>query len=656
VSCCRYSRRQKYPEPRFRGTNGRLPPPTADVSSPATTYTYNLDWKPTSETRPDGVTITKTYDSAGRLSQQVTPTGTKTSSYYPAGSTGTGVAPGKLAGIEGPMNVDLAYSYDGSLLTATTWSGDVEGVVSFGYDNNFWKVSEVVSGASGSQAATFGYDADGLVVCVSPTTCPGSGALNFERHLGNGMVTSATSGLLAETQSVNAYGEPARHVVTDGTTTLYDLTLDSTLFPRDPLGRIVRKTEVVLGTTRASDYTYDVLGRLTDVVVNDTATEHYEYDPNGNRLRGVVTRDGVTTDWTGTYDAQDRLLSYGPLSFTYTANGELLTKTNADTAEVTGYTYDAFGNLRGVELPDGRLVEYLVDGQNRRVAKNIDGLTTKQWLWSSQLRIAGELDASGALTKRFLYGEKVNVPELMVDVVSGAVYRIVTDQLGSPVLVVNVADTTDVLLRAEYDAFGNRTVLSGDGDAVPFGFAGGLYDEDTGLVRFGARDYEPVMGRWVTKDPIRFGAVGTNAFQYALGNPVTEQDVTGRDVFRCRRPLGGPDVPDLSNRKSGPDIRINPFHHDYLCVFQGGHWICGGQGASGSVFGSPGAPYNEDTFTPKRCDTISEEDLCLDSCIASQLESHRRPYYDIRGGGFGTNCQEWVDIVVGQCQMSCADL
>jgi len=137
-------------------------------------------------------------------------------------------------------------------------------VVSFGYDNNFWKVSEVVSGASGSQAATFGYDADGLVVCVSPTTCPGSGALSFERHAGNGVITSATSGLLTETHSATAYGELARHVVADGTTTLYDLTLDSTLFPRDPLGRIVRKTEVVLGTTRASDYTYDVLGRLTE--------------------------------------------------------------------------------------------------------------------------------------------------------------------------------------------------------------------------------------------------------------------------------------------------------------------------------------------------------------------------------------------------------
>jgi len=63
-------------------------------------------------TRPDGVTVTKTYDSAGRLSQQIAPTGTKTSSYYPAGASGPGVAPGKLSGIEGPTASPLPNPYD----------------------------------------------------------------------------------------------------------------------------------------------------------------------------------------------------------------------------------------------------------------------------------------------------------------------------------------------------------------------------------------------------------------------------------------------------------------------------------------------------------------------------------------------------------------
>ena len=63
----------------------------------------------------------------------------------------------------------------------------------------------------------------------------------------------------------------------------------------------------------------------------------------------------------------------------------------------------------------------------------------------------------------------------------------------------------------------------------PFGFAGGIHDRDTGLVRFGARDYDPVIGRWTTKDPIRFEG-GVNLYAYAMNNPVVAYDPNGLDV------------------------------------------------------------------------------------------------------------------------------
>jgi RHS repeat-associated protein len=63
----------------------------------------------------------------------------------------------------------------------------------------------------------------------------------------------------------------------------------------------------------------------------------------------------------------------------------------------------------------------------------------------------------------------------------------------------------------------------------PFGFAGGLHDRDTGLVRFGARDYDPVTGRWTTRDPKGFGGGDTNLYRYAHGDPVNRIDTTGRD-------------------------------------------------------------------------------------------------------------------------------
>ena len=61
----------------------------------------------------------------------------------------------------------------------------------------------------------------------------------------------------------------------------------------------------------------------------------------------------------------------------------------------------------------------------------------------------------------------------------------------------------------------------------PFGYAGGLYDSDTGLVRFGARDYDPEIGRWTARDPIGFAGRDTNLYAYVGGDPVNAVDITG---------------------------------------------------------------------------------------------------------------------------------
>jgi YD repeat-containing protein len=120
---------------------------------------------------------------------------------------------------------------------------------------------------------------------------------------------------------------------------------------------------------------------------NGSTTASYAYDANGNRLSRTTPSDTET----GTYDNQDRLLTYGTKTYTYTANGELSTKTDTATSLTTQYTYDALGNLNTVLLPDGRRIDYLVDGRNRRVAKKVNGAFTKKFLYGDQLRIAAEL-------------------------------------------------------------------------------------------------------------------------------------------------------------------------------------------------------------------------------------------------------------------------
>ncbi len=77
--------------------------------------------------------------------------------------------------------------------------------------------------------------------------------------------------------------------------------------------------------------------------------EVYVYDSNGNGtsyIAGLVSA-------TGTYDNQDRLTQYGNLQFTYTANGELLTKSNPTLGQTASFSYDLLGNLKTVSLPGG---------------------------------------------------------------------------------------------------------------------------------------------------------------------------------------------------------------------------------------------------------------------------------------------------------------
>jgi RHS repeat-associated protein len=59
--------------------------------------------------------------------------------------------------------------------------------------------------------------------------------------------------------------------------------------------------------------------------------------------------------------------------------------------------------------------------------------------------------------------------------------------------------------------------------ALPFGFAGGLHDADTGFLRFGVRDYDPFVGRWTAKDPILFRG-GVNLYSYVDSDVVNKTD------------------------------------------------------------------------------------------------------------------------------------
>jgi RHS repeat-associated protein len=107
----------------------------------------------------------------------------------------------------------------------------------------------------------------------------------------------------------------------------------------------------------------------------------------------------------------------------------------------------------------------------------------------------------------------------------GVIYALAYDQVGSLRIVADGAG--NVVKRIDYDTFGNIIDDTNSSLAVPFGFAGGLYDRDTRLIRFGYRDFDPNTGRWTAKDPIGFSGGDADLYGYVSSNPVNMIDPDG---------------------------------------------------------------------------------------------------------------------------------
>jgi RHS repeat-associated protein len=100
-----------------------------------------------------------------------------------------------------------------------------------------------------------------------------------------------------------------------------------------------------------------------------------------------------------------------------------------------------------------------------------------------------------------------------------------SDLLGSPRVILNEAGTA--VKKINYSAFGEIIENTNPSFEIPVGYAGGIADSATKLVRFGFRDYEPSSGRWTARDPILFEGGQGNLYVYVGNNPVMYKDSNG---------------------------------------------------------------------------------------------------------------------------------
>ena len=455
---------------------------------------------------------TYVYDKDRRLKQTNFPSGNQTNNIY---------ANGRLEQIQTPEgNIDytylcstkvgsitkgsesITYDYDGKLVTSETSSGTLNQSLGYTYNDDFNHTSLTYSGGTES----YTYDNDGLMT--------DAGNFTISRNAGNGLPEAVTGGSLSLSRTFNGYGEIDAQDFSIGGQYLTSWNLT-----RDNNGRIANKTETIDGTTSDYVYTYDPMGRLLTVTKDSTLVEEYQYNTNGTRIYGMNSLRGIAGR-SFSYDNEDHLLTAGSAIYSYNLDGFLTAKT--DGSDVTTYDYSSRGELLTVTLPDGRIIEYVHDPLGRRIAKKINGVIVEKYLWQGLTRLLAVYDGSDNLLMKFEYADG-RTPMAMTK--GGSTYYLTYDQVGSLRVVADASG--NVVKRIDYDSFGNIIDDTDPTFEVPFGFAGGIHDRETGLIAFGYRNYDPDLGRWTAKDPILFAGGNTDLYGYCLNNPVRLADPDG---------------------------------------------------------------------------------------------------------------------------------
>ncbi|MHB1012925.1 MAG: RHS repeat domain-containing protein [Desulfobacteria bacterium] len=522
--------------------NAYLPP-----NNPAYATSYNRDRQWVRTALPSGRAIDGVYDLGGRMLGMSYPEADVSFAY--ADNTDR-VSQVTRAGHDGSSQ-RLSFTYDGSLPTGVTFAGVANGQYRFFYDNNFFVTGYSLDGGPVQMLVR---DADGLLTSHGPFTITRSGPA--------GAPNALTDGTLNVTYAYDSFGRLATRTHTVAGTPVYRMQM-----AYDDVGRIRQKIETVSGITHTFDYSYDLDGQLFEVRKDSVLVEQYGYDNNANRMSTLAT--------TATYDDQDRLIQQGGVNYTFDDDGCLTTR-GSDT-----FAYSARGELLSATV-GGQTVTYQYDGMGRRIGKT-DAAGTTQYLYGnpdSPFMVTASRDVAGILTNYF-YDTAGNLYAIER---GGVRYYVATDHLGTPK---SVTDATGSVVKVvEYDAWGVKMLDSNPAFDLLIGFAGGIADGATNLVRFGFRDYEPGTGRWAAKDPIFFGGRQGNLYTYSGNNSVAFKDPSGTVLLPAV--LAGGMIGGILN------VTVTAFANNGDITFEQGIGAFAGgfiSGAVGTIAGPTGGTF-----------------------------------------------------------------
>ena len=308
-------------------------------------------------------------------------------------------------------------------------------------------------------------------------------------------------------------------------------------------GKLQRITYPTLsdGSQLTSDYSYDGIGRLVKVSNKKGAlilSEYtYGYDANGN-----ITS---VTDPAGTilyqYDKLNRLIritrpSGQIIDYTYDARGNRQTQTaDEDMAGLSreqDYSFNIWDQLKSV-TEGMTTTEFEYEMQGLRLSKTTTSTAeggdpateTVRYAYNNNGQVISEANAVGQAIANYVWG-----PDRLLakrDANTNQKYYYLYNGHGDVVQLVD--ERGQIVNRYQYDEWGN-ILEQEEGTRNSFKYGGEPLDEETGLYYLRARYYDPVVGRFISKDMYE-GSVtnplSLNSYTYVENNPLIYLDPSG---------------------------------------------------------------------------------------------------------------------------------
>jgi RHS repeat-associated protein len=291
-----------------------------------------------------------------------------------------------------------------------------------------------------------------------------------------------------------------------------------------PRGNRTRTTD---NNGRQSDYAYDALLQVISEqhsgagLPTDSVT--YAYDATGNRLSRVDAAGAIAY----TYDANSRLTGAGAAVYTYDGQGNLVTRSSGSL--ITNYAYDGLDRLVRVQSA-GRDARFAYDALGIRVQQVNDGARTSYLVDPFGAEglpvVLAETDGAGSALADYVYAGSRLISQLTT--ASDTSYYLDDGTRSTRLLADSSGAVTD---RYAYDAYGNLMDVVGS-TRNAYLYRAQEFDAADGLYNLRARRYDPMVGRFVGRDPVSGNPLMPmtfNPYLYSLNDPVNRLDPSGRE-------------------------------------------------------------------------------------------------------------------------------